>query len=109
MDDARRYRVNAADCLLAAKSCQPGYRGIILSVSACWHTLAIQEEAIDLLRSLTEPDDLRNTEPAVKMAGGGIRSKQRLSVHSFRLEVIHAMRTAYPMACEEPPVQGCGR
>src|SRR5271154_2715694 len=46
MDDARRYRVNAADCLLAAKSCQPGHRGIILSVSACWHSLAIEEEAI---------------------------------------------------------------
>jgi hypothetical protein len=50
MDDARRYRVNAADCLSAAKTCQPGYREIILSVSACWHSLAIQEEAIDLLR-----------------------------------------------------------
>ena len=50
MDDARRYRVNAADCLLAAKSCQLGYRGIILSVSACWHSFAIEEEAIDLLR-----------------------------------------------------------
>jgi hypothetical protein len=50
MDDARRYRVNAADCLSAAKTCQPGYRKIILSVSACWHSLAIQEEAIDLLR-----------------------------------------------------------
>jgi hypothetical protein len=109
MDDARRYRVNAADCLLATKSCQPDYRGIILSVSACWHSLAIQEEAIDLLRSLTDPDDLRNTEPAVKMAGGNIRSRQRLSVHSFRLEVIHAMRTPNRMACEEPPVQGCGR
>jgi hypothetical protein len=51
MDDARRYRVNAADCLLATKSCQPGYRAIILSVSACWHSLAIEEEAIDLLRA----------------------------------------------------------
>jgi hypothetical protein len=51
MDDARRYRVNAADCLLAAKSCQPGYRAIILSVSACWHSLAIEEEALDLLRT----------------------------------------------------------
>jgi hypothetical protein len=50
MDDARRYRVNAADCLLAAKACQPAYRGIILSVSACWHSLAIREEAIELLR-----------------------------------------------------------
>jgi hypothetical protein len=51
MDDARRYRVNAADCLLAAKSCQPSYRAIILSVSAYWHSLAIEEEAMDLLRT----------------------------------------------------------
>jgi hypothetical protein len=48
--DARRHRVNAADCLSAAKTYQPGYREIILCVSACWHSLAIQEEAIDLLR-----------------------------------------------------------
>jgi hypothetical protein len=52
MDDARRRRVNAADCLSAAKTCQPGYREIILCVSACWHSLAIQEEATDLLRIL---------------------------------------------------------
>ena len=51
MDDARRYCVKAADRLLAAKSCQPGYRAIILSVSACWHSLAFEEEAIDLLRA----------------------------------------------------------
>jgi hypothetical protein len=52
MDDARRYRGNAADCLLAAKSCQPGYRGIILS--ACWHSLAVEEETIDLLRTFED-------------------------------------------------------
>jgi hypothetical protein len=38
----------------------------------------------------------------VKMAGGGIPGKERISVYSFRLEVIHAMRTAYRTACEEP-------
>jgi hypothetical protein len=38
----------------------------------------------------------------VKMAAGGIPGKERLSVYSFRLEVIHAMRTAYRMACEQP-------
>jgi len=51
MDDARRYCVKAADRLLAAKSCQPGYPPIILSVTACWHSLTIEEEAIDLLRA----------------------------------------------------------
>ena len=38
----------------------------------------------------------------MKMAAGAIPSTQRLSVYSFRLEVIHAMRTAYRMACNEP-------
>ena len=37
----------------------------------------------------------------MKMAAGAIPSTQRLSVYSFRLEV-HAMRTAYRMACNEP-------
>ena len=36
------------------------------------------------------------------MAAGGIPGKERLSVYSFWLEVIHAMRTAYRMACEQP-------
>jgi hypothetical protein len=44
----------------------------------------------------------------VKIAEGGIPSKQRLSVYSFRLEVIHAMRTAYRMACEEPRLKETG-
>ena len=44
----------------------------------------------------------------MKIAEGGIPSKQRLSVYSFRLEVIHAMRTAYRMACEEPRLKDAG-
>ena len=42
----------------------------------------------------------------MKIAEGGLPSKQRISVYSFRLEVIHAMRTAYRMACEEPRLKG---
>jgi hypothetical protein len=30
MNNARRYRGNAADCLLAAKTCEPSYRGLTL-------------------------------------------------------------------------------
>jgi hypothetical protein len=44
----------------------------------------------------------------VKIAEGGLPSKQRVSVYSFRLEVIHAMRTAYRMACEESRLKGAG-
>jgi hypothetical protein len=35
-------------------------------------------------------------------------NKQRLAVYSFRLEVIHAMRTAYRMACEELRLKDAG-
>jgi hypothetical protein len=38
----------------------------------------------------------------MKIAEAGLPSKQRVSVYSFRLEVIHAMRASYRMACEEP-------
>lgn len=44
----------------------------------------------------------------MKIAEGGIPSKQRLSVYSFRREVIHAMRTAHRMACEEPRLKETG-
>ncbi len=44
----------------------------------------------------------------MRTAGGGVPSKQRPSVYSFRLEVIHAMRTAYLMAREEPRLKEAG-
>jgi hypothetical protein len=43
----------------------------------------------------------------VKIKEVGIPSKP-LSVYSFRLQVIHAMRTAYQMACEEPRLKDAG-
>jgi hypothetical protein len=46
MNETRRYRLNAAECLLAAKTCRSGYREIILSISVCWHRLALQDEAM---------------------------------------------------------------
>ena len=49
MDDTRRYRLNAAECLFAAKTCRSGYREIILSISTCWHLLARQDEATNTL------------------------------------------------------------
>jgi hypothetical protein len=49
MNDARRFRMNAAECLLAAKTCEPHYRGLILAVATSWHALARQDEAIDEL------------------------------------------------------------
>jgi hypothetical protein len=35
-------------------------------------------------------------------------NKQRLTVYCFRIEVVHAMRTAYRMACEEPRLKDAG-
>jgi hypothetical protein len=48
MHDSRRYRDNAAECLLAAQdACQPYYRKLRLSMAVSWLSLARQDEAID--------------------------------------------------------------
>jgi hypothetical protein len=44
--------------LLAAKTCEPPYRGLILAVATSWHALARQDEAMDELLaswSMTAP------------------------------------------------------
>ena len=57
MNDARRYRMNAVECLSAAKRCEPPYRGLILAVATTWHALARQDEAIaELLAIWNEAD-----------------------------------------------------
>jgi hypothetical protein len=38
----------------------------------------------------------------MKIAEGSLPGEQRISAYSFRLEVIHAMRTAFRTACEQP-------
>jgi hypothetical protein len=56
MNDARRYRMNAAECLLAAKTCEPSYRSVLLTTSAAWYALAIQDEEVErLLAKWSEP------------------------------------------------------
>jgi hypothetical protein len=48
MHDSRRYRDNAAECLLAAQApCQPYHRKLRLSMAASWLSLARQDEAMD--------------------------------------------------------------
>jgi hypothetical protein len=49
MHDSRRYRDNAAACLLAAQDCQPYYRKLHLSMTTSWLSLARHDEAIDNL------------------------------------------------------------
>jgi hypothetical protein len=50
MDDSRRYRDSAAECLLAAQeACQPYCRKLRLSMATSWLSLARQDEATDNL------------------------------------------------------------
>jgi hypothetical protein len=57
VNDARRYRMNAVECLSAAKRCEPPYRGLILAVATTWHALARQDEAIDELLAIWNEAD----------------------------------------------------
>jgi hypothetical protein len=55
MNDKQRFRDHAAESLLLAKNCQTGYRNLFLSISASWHLLARQDEAVNaLLASWTD-------------------------------------------------------
>jgi hypothetical protein len=48
MHDSRRYRDNAAECVLAAQEAgQPCCRKLRLSMAASWLSLARQDEAMD--------------------------------------------------------------
>jgi hypothetical protein len=52
MNDSKHYRSNAVDCLMVAQdACQPGNRGIHLSMASSWLSLALQDEAMDGLLS----------------------------------------------------------
>jgi hypothetical protein len=68
MRDSRRYRMNAAGCLLAAKTCQPPFRGLILAVATSWQTLACQDEAVEELLGLWGCPDFA---PALSAARNG--------------------------------------
>jgi hypothetical protein len=49
MNDAQRYRMNAAECLSAAERCDLPYRGLTLAVAEAWLSLARQQKAMDEL------------------------------------------------------------
>jgi hypothetical protein len=52
MHDSKRYRAAAADCLLAAETCEPCYRKLHLSMAISWLSLAHSQEVTeDLLAS----------------------------------------------------------
>jgi hypothetical protein len=48
MNDSKHYRSNAAGCLKAAyDACQPGRRGLHLSMAISWLSLARRDQAMD--------------------------------------------------------------
>ena len=53
MYDSKRYRSNAADCLMAAQDAS-GSRGVRLSMAVSWLSLARQDEAMDDLLAIWE-------------------------------------------------------
>jgi hypothetical protein len=52
MNDAQRYRMNAVECLSAAKRCEPPYRGLTLAIAESWLSLARQHEAMEELLAI---------------------------------------------------------
>jgi hypothetical protein len=52
MNDAQRYRMNAAECLSAAERCEPPYRGLTLTIAASWVSLARQQIAMNELLTI---------------------------------------------------------
>jgi hypothetical protein len=52
MNDAQRYRMNAAECLSAAERCELPYRGLTLAIAASWLSLARHQEAMDELLTI---------------------------------------------------------
>jgi hypothetical protein len=52
MNDARRYRMNAADCVLAAERFGPAYRDLTFAIAGSWLSLTAQQEAMDELLTI---------------------------------------------------------
>jgi hypothetical protein len=52
MDDAQRFRTNAADCILAAERSGPAYRDLTFAIAESWLSLARQQEAMDGLLAI---------------------------------------------------------
>jgi hypothetical protein len=47
MNDAQRYRMNAAECLSAAERCGPAYRDLTVCMAETWLALARHQDAMD--------------------------------------------------------------
>jgi hypothetical protein len=49
MNQAQRYRMNAAECLSAAERRGSPYQSLAFTIAAYWLSLARQQEAVDAL------------------------------------------------------------
>jgi hypothetical protein len=56
MNDAQRYRLNAAECLSAPERCGPAYRNLTLVVASSWLSLARHQEGVDGLLAIWSDD-----------------------------------------------------
>jgi hypothetical protein len=52
MNDAQRYRMNAVECLSAAKRCGPAYRDLTLAIAISGLSLPRHQEAMDELLAI---------------------------------------------------------
>ena len=78
MNDARRYRLNAAECLSAANTCHSDHRSLLLSIAGSWYALARQDEATrDLLASwgMAEPMTLNGLDHRPSSGPPGARAR----------------------------------
>jgi hypothetical protein len=81
MNDAQRYRMNAAECLSAAERCGPAYRDLTVSIEETWLALARHQEAMDELLATwgtvqaAAPARLPSSNSATLLAVGSLRFK----------------------------------
>jgi hypothetical protein len=94
MNDAQRYRLNAAECIFAGARRGPAYRDLTFALAEAWMSLARQREAMDELlviwsnagsatsaapsrQSFQYPPDLRRLVLPAPAGGGDSASVQR--------------------------------
>jgi hypothetical protein len=86
MPNSQRYRLNSAECLVAATSCQGDYRGLLICIAAFWHALARQDEAIEkLLASWDVAEPARQTGQVLAFqptSPAGVSSRRRDTLHA---------------------------
>jgi hypothetical protein len=91
VNDAQRYRMNAAECLSAAERCGPAYRDLTLAIADSWLALARHQDAMDgLLAIWSEARSATATAP-IQLPFQFPRDPRRRQIVAFQAqEVISA-------------------